>query len=49
MHKVCYLSAALIANDSVIDKVFGSMHQRVVAKMKNYFTEDWIVKTIWGK
>ena len=29
-----------------IDKAFRSMHQSVMAKIKNFVSEDWFVKTI---
>ena len=46
MHKIFHSSAKLIANDSEIDKVFGSFHQSVMTRIKCFVSEDWFVKTI---
>ena len=43
MRKVYHSSATLIVNDLYIDKVFGSMHQRVKTN-KTYLGENWTVK-----
>ena len=46
IHKIFHSSTKLIANDSVIDKEFGSMHQSVMIKTKNSVGQNWILKTI---
>ena len=45
MRKIFDSSAKLIINDSDIDKAFGSMHQSVMIRIKNFVSEDWIFKT----
>ena len=42
-YKIFRSSTKLIASDSDIDKVFKSMHQSIIAKIKNYAEKDWIV------
>ena len=42
-HKIFHLSTKLIASDSDIDEEFKSMHQSIIAKIKNYPGEEWIV------
>ena len=44
MPKIFQSSAKLIVKDSNLDKAFTSMHQSVMTKIKNSFSEDWIVK-----
>ena len=46
MQQILHSSAKLIASDSDIDKAFGSMHQSITRKIKNYPSKDWINKTI---
>ena len=46
VHKIFRSSTKLIANDSVIDKEFGSMYQSVMIKIKNSVSQNWIPKTI---
>ena len=46
MPKIFHSSAKLVANYSDIDKAFGSMHQSVMTKTKNFVSKGWIVKTI---
>ena len=41
--KIFHSSAKLIANNSDIDEIFKSMHQRFMTKIKNYADKDWIV------
>ena len=41
--KIFHLSAKLIASDLEIDEAFKSMHQIIMAKIKNYASEDCIV------
>ena len=38
-----YLSARLIASDSDIDEAYKSVHQSIMAKIKNYACENCIV------
>ena len=40
---IFHSSTKLIASDSDIDKVFKSMHQSIITKVKNYAEKDWIV------
>ena len=42
-YKIFHSSTKLIASDSDIDKVFKSMHQSIITKIKNYAEKDWIV------
>ena len=35
-------SAKLIASDSDIDEAFKSMHQRIITKIKNYASKNYI-------
>ena len=46
MHKIFHLSTKLSFDHSDIDKAFGSMHQSVMTKIKNYVSKIWIVKAI---
>ena len=32
--------------DTAIDKVFGSMHQSVMRKIKNSVSKEWVVKKL---
>ena len=40
--KIFHSSTKPIASDSDIDKVFKSMHQSIMTKIKNYASKDWI-------
>ena len=42
-HEIFHSSAKLIASNSYIDETFKSMHQSIMAKVKNYSSEDCIV------
>ena len=42
MRKTCHSSAKLIANDSDIDKIFGSMHESIMTIIKNSVSKDSI-------
>ena len=42
-HEISHSSAKLIASDLYIDETFKSMHQSIMAKIKNYASEDCIV------
>ena len=46
MRNFFYSSAKLIVSDSDINKAFGSIHESVMTKIKNYVIEDCIVKAI---
>ena len=46
MRKIFHSSSKLVAIDPDIDKVFRSMHQSVMTKIENSFSEDWLAKTI---
>ena len=41
--KIFHSRTKLIESDSDIDEAFKSMHQSIMAKIKNYACEDWIV------
>ena len=41
--KIFYVCIKLSANDSDIDEVFKFMHQSIMAKIKGYATEHWVV------
>ena len=41
--KIFHSRTKLIASDSDIDEAFKFMHQSIMAKIKNYACEDWIV------
>ena len=41
-HKIFHSSAKIIASDSDTDEAFKSMHQSIMAKIKNYTCKDWI-------
>ena len=41
--KIFHYFTKIIASDSDIDEEFISMHQSVMAKIKQYASEDWIV------
>ena len=41
--KIFHSTAKLISSDSDINEAFKSMNQRIMTKMKNYDSEDWIV------
>ena len=41
--KIFHSSTKPIASDSDIDEAFKSMHQNIMAKIKNYACEDWIL------
>ena len=42
------MSAKLIDNDSDTDKAFRSMHDSIMRKIKNFVSENCIVKIIVG-
>ena len=42
-HEIFHSSAKLIASDLYIDETFKSMHKSIMAKIKNYASEDCIV------
>ena len=42
-HKIFHLNVKLNTGDSGIDKVFKSMHQSIMTKIKNYTCKHWIV------
>ena len=42
IEKFFHSSSKLIASDSDIDEAFKSIHQSIIAKMKNYSSEDCI-------
>ena len=44
--KTFYLCGKLIARDSEIDEAFKSMHQSIMAKIKNYVCENRIVTDV---
>ena len=41
--KIFYSSSKITANDSDIEEGFKSMHQRILTKIKNSVSKDWIV------
>ena len=45
IRKIYHSCDRLIASDSDVDKVFESMHQSIMTKLKNYISKDWIVET----
>ena len=47
MRKMYHSTTEWTVNDSDIDKAFGSIHESVMTKIKNYFIKDWIVKQLW--
>ena len=44
--KIFYSSAKLIANNSDIDAAFKSVHQSIMAQIKHFASNDWIVLDI---
>ena len=44
--KILHSSAKLIASDSDIDEAFKSMHHRIMTKIKNHASKDWIVLNV---
>ena len=44
--KIFPSSPKLIASDSGIDEAFKSMHQSIMAIIKNYACKDWIVLNV---
>ena len=40
--KIVHLSTKLFPSNADIDEAFISMHRSIMAKIKNYATEDWI-------
>ena len=46
IRKIYHSCDRLIASDSDVDKVFESMLQSIMTKLKNSISKDWIVETI---
>ena len=42
-YKIFHSWPKVIASDSNIDETFRSMHQSIMAKIKNHACKDWIV------
>ena len=47
--KTFHSSTKLIASDSDIHEAFKSMHQSIMAKIKKYVCDDWIVLDVITK
>ena len=46
MNKIFHLIAKIIVNDSDIGRALRSMNQSIITRIKNFTSENWIVKAI---